>query len=51
LAGLSTEGDFGHETLQEVATTLAAALKEQPTEGKSGEVPRPYIELAEMARY
>jgi peroxiredoxin len=51
LAGLSTEGDFGHETLQEVATTLAAALKEQPTEGKPGEVPSPYIELAEMARY
>ena len=30
LAGLSTEGDFGHDTLQEVATTLAEALKEHP---------------------
>ena len=30
LAGLSTEGDFGHATLQEVATTLAETLKERP---------------------
>jgi len=30
LAGLSTEGDFGHDTLQEVATTLALTLKERP---------------------
>src|SRR5271169_6981887 len=26
LANLSTEGDFGHQTLQEVATTLAGTL-------------------------
>ncbi len=30
LSGLSTEGDFGHDTLQEVATTLAGALRERP---------------------
>ena len=30
LANLSTEGDFGRDTLQEVATTLEAALREQP---------------------
>ena len=30
LANLSTEGDFGHDTLQEVATTLAQALRERP---------------------
>ncbi len=30
LAGLSTEGDFGQDTLQEVATTLAQTLKERP---------------------
>jgi peroxiredoxin len=30
LASLSTEGDFGHDTLQEVATTLADALREWP---------------------
>src|SRR5262245_52404740 len=27
VANLSTEGDFGHDTLQEVATTLAEALR------------------------
>ena len=38
LAGLSTEGDFGHDTLQEVANTLAAALREQPPPpAKNGE--------------
>lgn len=30
LASRATEGDFGHATLQEVATTLAEALKERP---------------------
>jgi peroxiredoxin len=30
LANLSTEGDFGHATLQEVATTLTETLKEHP---------------------
>jgi peroxiredoxin len=30
LANLSTEGDFGHAALQEVATTLAETLKERP---------------------
>jgi len=52
LAMLSTEGDFGHDMLQEVATTLASALREQPIEGKrGGNPPRPYLELAEIARY
>src|ERR1700722_7847698 len=51
LAMLSTEGDFGHEMLQEVATTLAAALREQPLDGKQGPPPRPYVELAELVRY
>jgi peroxiredoxin len=51
LASLSTEGDFGHETLQEVATTLAGALKEQPLQGQPGQPPRPYVELAELVRY
>jgi len=31
LTSLSTEGDFGMQTLQEVATTLEAALREKPT--------------------
>ena len=30
LANLSTEGDFGHDTVQEVATTLAVTLRENP---------------------
>jgi peroxiredoxin len=30
LANLSTEGDFGHGTLQDVATTLAQTLQEHP---------------------
>ena len=51
LAMLSTEGDFGHDMLQEVATTLAAALREQPLPGKQGQPTRPYVELAELVRY
>ncbi len=52
LANLSTEGDFGHDTLQEVTTTLALALQEQPAPaGKNGDPAEPYGELAELARY
>jgi peroxiredoxin len=51
LADLSTEGDFGHDTLQEVATTLAAALREQPQPGKTGTPDSLYVELASLVRY
>jgi peroxiredoxin len=51
LAMLSTEGDFGHEMLQEVATTLAEALREQPLPSEKGQPARPYLELAELVRY
>jgi len=63
LAGLSTEGDFGHATLQEVATTLAETLRErpvpwaQPKDSEAGskaadrEPAYPYIELASLVRY
>jgi len=51
LAMLSTEGDFGHDMLQEVATTLAAALHEQPLPPEKGRPARPYVELAELVRY
>jgi peroxiredoxin len=51
LANLSTEGDFGRDTLQEVATTLATALHEQPIQAKQGQPPRPYVELAQLVRY
>ena len=46
LANLSTEGDFGHDTLQEVATTLAETLREQPSQEN-----QPYLELAQLVRY
>ncbi len=63
LAGLSTEGDFGHSTLQEVATTLADTLRERPVPwAESGDAhagggaratraPAYYIELASLVRY
>jgi peroxiredoxin len=64
LAGLSTEGDFGHNTLQEVATTLAETLRDRPVPwaepknpdaGSKATAARepayPYIELATLVRY
>jgi len=62
LAGLSTEGDFGHNALQEVATTLAETLRERPVPwakpkssdagGKAAREPAyPYLELATLVRY
>jgi peroxiredoxin len=61
LANLSTEGDFGRETLQEVTTTLAAALRETPVPKSYEGVGQPaagwdqpamqYIELAQLVRY
>jgi peroxiredoxin len=48
---LSTEGDFGHDMLQEVATTLAAALQEQPIPSRESKIPQPYIELAQLVTY
>src|SRR5215470_14419809 len=50
LANLSTEGDFGHDTLQEVTTTLAQALREQPP-GKAGQPDESFVELASLVRY
>ncbi len=51
LANLSTEGDFGHDTLQEVANSLASALREQPQPGKNGQPDFLYVELASLVRY
>jgi len=51
LANLSTEGDFGRDTLQEVTTTLAAAAHEQPPAGKAGEPNSVYVELASLVKY
>ncbi|MGB9455821.1 MAG: TlpA disulfide reductase family protein [Bryobacteraceae bacterium] len=51
LANLATEGDPGHDTLQEVATTLAQALKEQPPAEKHGEPDMAYVTVAQLVRY
>jgi hypothetical protein len=52
LASLSTEGDFGKDTLQEVTSTLAQALREQPAAAaKSGGPNQHFMELASLVRY
>ena len=51
LANLSTEGDFGKETLQEVTTTLAELLGEQPMPTNGPEPDFAYAELATLVRY
>jgi peroxiredoxin len=51
LSSRATEGDFGHDTLQAVATTLAQSLDEiSPPEDK-GQPAFPYVELATLVRY
>jgi peroxiredoxin len=51
LANLSTEGDPGKDTLQDVATTLAAALRDQPVPSNQEGPASPYIELAQLTQY
>jgi peroxiredoxin len=51
LASRATEGDFGHETLQEVTTTLAGAVQQAPPEDKPTTSNAAYSALAELARY
>jgi peroxiredoxin len=51
LANLSTEGDFGQDALQEVATTLADALREQPLPMDGNQPNSVYVELATLVRY
>jgi peroxiredoxin len=51
LASRATEGDFGHDTLQEVATTLADTLRQQPPPDDKGKPAGAYVELAELVRY
>ena len=52
LSNLSTEGDMGRETLQEVADTLAEALQEKPQpDDKDGGPASAYRELARLVRY
>ena len=51
LANLSTEGDFGRDTLQEVTTTLETALREQRPKAEKGQPNSLYVELASLVRY
>ncbi len=51
LANYSTEGDFGHDTLQEVAATLAGALRETPPPMIGNQPAQPYVELAMLVRF
>jgi peroxiredoxin len=51
LSSLSTEGDLGHDTLQDVAATLANALREQPQQAQNGEPSYAYTALAKLVRY
>lgn len=51
LANLATEGDFGRQTLQDVATTLAETLRERPVPDEKGEPAMPYRTLAQLIRY
>jgi peroxiredoxin len=45
LSSLATEGDFGRGTLQDVATTLAQAIRETPSPDNA------YAELARLVHY
>lgn len=51
LASLSTEGDFGQDTLQQVASTLAETLQKHPVPEDNGQPAYPYMALAELVRY
>jgi peroxiredoxin len=52
LANRATEGDFGRDTLQEVTTTLAEALREQPQPAsKDGGPAEAYVEVAQLVKY
>jgi peroxiredoxin len=51
LAERSTEGDFGKDTLQAVANTLAETLRQRPAPEENGEPAYPYVALAELVRY
>lgn len=51
LASRATEGDFGHDTLQEVATTLADSLQQAPSDPQSQLASAANDELAQLVRY
>lgn len=51
LANLSTEGDQGQDTIQDVATTLSEALRQHPVPDANGKVAEQYMELASLVKY
>ncbi|HVB87759.1 MAG TPA: TlpA disulfide reductase family protein [Candidatus Dormibacteraeota bacterium] len=51
LANLSTEGDQGQDTIQDVATTLAEALRQHPEPDANGTPAEQYLELASLVKY
>jgi peroxiredoxin len=51
LAGLSTEGDFGQNTLQTVATMLQETLRQHPMPEDKGKPSYGYYLLAQLVRY
>ena len=51
LANLATEGDCGRRPLEEVASTLGAALAELPLPGGKNGPAGPYVTLAQLVRY
>jgi thiol-disulfide isomerase/thioredoxin len=51
LASRATEGDFGHDALQEVTNTLQQSLQQQPPPEDKGKPAGGYTALAELARY
>jgi len=58
LTNLSTEGDFGRDTLQEVTTTLAQCLRElppHPPDPRPGKpvslIAAPFLSLAQLVKY
>jgi peroxiredoxin len=51
LSNLATEGDFGRDTLQEVTTTLAEALRANPLPESGGQPSMAYVQLAKLIRY
>jgi len=51
LTNLSTEGDFGRDTLQAVTDTLVGALKETPQPPANGQPFYGYTQVAQLARF
>ena len=51
LTNLATEGDYGHDTLQEVGTTLADALRVHPEKETKEGPDYSYVILAQLVRY